>query len=327
MYYLELVQSLRLITDVCLEVAPGESVLCIADSEENMEVIALIAAECKARGAEVTVVLIEPRRDRHHEPPRLVAQAMKEADVVIAMVFGSMIHTRARIEACRAGVKYATLAGMDKEYLARLNLTKEDVMEICALTEKISQRLSDASRAHLKSREGSDLRMSLEGRKGVPVLPVGKKGTFCVPPSYAEAACAPVEDSAEGILVVDGTMKGPIDFEGLVEEPFQIYIEKGQVVKISGGKDARRLEHLLDGLEKEARTLAELGVNSNHKASKKLLGTHIDNAIAGHVHVALGRNDHIGGNSKTDTHLDLLVTYATLLLDGSPVIENGSLRI
>ena len=53
MYPLELIQSVRLITDVCLEVAPGENVLCIADGEESMEVLTLIAAECKAKGAEV----------------------------------------------------------------------------------------------------------------------------------------------------------------------------------------------------------------------------------------------------------------------------------
>jgi hypothetical protein len=44
-YPLELIQSVRLITDVCLEISPGEDVLCIADKEENMDVMTLIAAE------------------------------------------------------------------------------------------------------------------------------------------------------------------------------------------------------------------------------------------------------------------------------------------
>lgn len=58
MYSLELIQTVRLTVDVCLEAAPGENVLCIADREENMGVVTLIAAECKARGAEVADVLI-----------------------------------------------------------------------------------------------------------------------------------------------------------------------------------------------------------------------------------------------------------------------------
>ena len=111
MYPLELIQSVRLITDVCLEVAPGEDVLCIADGEEKIEAVTLIAAECKARGAEVAVALIEPRRENYHEPPPCVARAMQEADIVIVMTYGSLMHTRARKEACSAGVKYASLGG------------------------------------------------------------------------------------------------------------------------------------------------------------------------------------------------------------------------
>jgi leucyl aminopeptidase (aminopeptidase T) len=48
MYPLELIQSVRLITDVCLEISPGEDVLCTADGEERMDVMTLIAAECRA---------------------------------------------------------------------------------------------------------------------------------------------------------------------------------------------------------------------------------------------------------------------------------------
>jgi leucyl aminopeptidase (aminopeptidase T) len=327
MYPLEVIRSVRLITDVCLDVAPGENVLCIADGEDSMEVLTLIAAECSAKGAEPVVVLIEPRKQHYHEPPPLVAQAMKEADVVIVMASGSLMHTKARKEACAAGVKYATLTGATRESLARLNLTKEDLLEVRSLTEKIVQRLTAASSAHLTTQAGTDLTMSLKGRSGVGLVPFGKRGTFCVLPEYAEAACAPIEDSVEGVAVVDGKMSGEPRLAGLVEEPFKINFEKGRIVKISGGKDAKRLKNVLDTLGEEAWGFAELGVNSNHKVSKRLTGTKKDDSIAGHVHIGLGRNDHIGGNSRGDTHLDLLITWATLFLDGNLILEDGNLKI
>lgn len=327
MYSFELIQSVRLITDVCLEIAPGENVLCITDGEEKMDVITLIAAECRARGAETAVILLEPRKAHHHEPPRCIARVMKEADVVITMAYGELMHTKARKDACAAGVKYAAVGGVTKEYLARLNLTREDLIEVRILTEKIAQRLTEASSAHLITQLGTDLRMSLEGRNGIALLPFGKKGSFCMVPAYAEAPIAPIEDSVEGIAVVDGTMVGAENFEGLVEEPFKVYFEKGRMVNISGGKDAKRLESLLDTLEDEARTFAELAVNSNPKVPKKFTGSRMDNSIAGHVHIGLGRNDHIGGKSTAEAHLDLLLTRATLILDGKPVLENGNLRI
>ena len=205
MYSLELIQCVRLITDVCLEIAPGEDVLCTADGEEKMDVMILIAAECRAKGADVALVLLEPRKQHYHEPPRSIARAMREADVVIT--YGELMHTKARKEACTAGVKFAALGGATKEYLARLNITREDLLEVRALTEKIAERLTASSSARLTNRAGTDLRMSLEGRKGIALLPFGKKGTFCVVPAYAEAPCAPIEDSVEGVAVVDGTVE------------------------------------------------------------------------------------------------------------------------
>jgi leucyl aminopeptidase (aminopeptidase T) len=208
-----------------------------------------------------------------------------------------------------------------------LSLTKEDLLEVRSLTENIVQRLTAASSAHLTTQAGTDIRMSLKGRSGVGLVPFGKRGTFCVLPDYAEAAIAPIEDSVEGVAVVDGKMSGEPKLVGVIEEPFKMNFEKGRIVNISGGKDAMRLKNLLDAVGEEAWGFAELGVNSNHKISKRLTGTKRDDAIAGHIHIGLGRNDHIGGQLKGNTHLDLLITWATLLLDGKPILEDGNLKI
>ncbi len=204
MYPLELIQTVRLITDVCLEVAPKESVLCITDRQENMDVMGLIAAECRARGAEAAVILLDRRKHHHHEPPPPIAQAMKDADVVITMAFGALMHTRARKEACAAGVKYVSMGTATKEYLAGLDLKKEDLEEVRRLTERIAQHLTEASSARVTTAAGTDLHMSLKGRKGLSLVPFAKKGSFCVVPDYAEAPCPPVEDSVEGVAVIDG---------------------------------------------------------------------------------------------------------------------------
>jgi leucyl aminopeptidase (aminopeptidase T) len=169
--------------------------------------------------------------------------------------------------------------------------------------------------------------MSLDGRKGVALVPFGKKGTFFGVPGYAEAACPPIEDSVEGVAVIDGTMVGMAEVEGLVEDPFEITFEKGRLVKISGGKDGKRLRNLLDTLGEAGRRFAELGVNSNPFAPKKFIGGRLDLAIAGHVHLGLGRNDMIGGNLKAECHFDLQVTWATLLLDGNAILKDGDLKI
>ena len=324
---LELIRSIRLITDVCIEVAQGETVLCIADREEHMEILTLVAAECKARGAEVAVVLIEPRKHHHHEPPEPIALAMEKADIVIPMTYGGLVHTQARKKAIAAGVKFALMSDLTKEYMISFDLTREDLLKVRTQTEELVRRLTAADSAYLTTKAGTNIMMSLKGRKGVGLVPFAAKGTFFGVPGYAEAACPPIEDSAEGMLIVDGTMIGTEELEAIVEEPFEIWFKKGRIVSISGGKDARKLEGILKPLEDQARTFSELGVNSNFMVSKKLWGSRMDMAIGGHVHIALGRNDHIGGASQAETHLDLLVTYATLRLDGDLILEDGVLKI
>jgi leucyl aminopeptidase (aminopeptidase T) len=252
---------------------------------------------------------------------------MEKADIVIVMTYGGLVHTQARKRAVAAGVKYTLMSDMTKEYLIAFDLTREDLLQVRTQTEEIVRKLTAADSAHLTTKAGTDIVMSLKGRKGVGLVPFAAKGTFFGVPGYAEAACPPIEDSAEGILVVDGTMIGTEELEGLVEEPFEIRFNKGRIVGISGGKDGRKLEGILKTLEDQARTFSELGINSNFMVPKKLWGSRMDMAVGGHVHIALGRNDHIGGNSRAETHLDLLVTYATLRLDGDTILEDGILKM
>jgi hypothetical protein len=56
-----------------------------------MDVMTLIAAECRSKGASAAVVLLEPRRQHYLEPPRSIVEAMKKADVIIT--YGELMHT------------------------------------------------------------------------------------------------------------------------------------------------------------------------------------------------------------------------------------------
>jgi len=323
---LEIIRSIRLITDVCIDVTPGEKVLCIADRQEYFETLTLLASECIARGAEAAVTLIEPRRHYYDEPPSFVAAAMERADIVVAMCPGSLVHTAARRRANAAGVKIAVLEGT-RDFFMAFDLTREQLLKVREQTEAIVERLTKADSARLITKAGTNLTMSLKGRTAVGLVPFATKGMFCVVPGYAEAACAPIEESVEGTAVIDGSTVGTEDLEAVVQEPFELKFKNGRVVSISGGKDGRKLERLLASVEKEASMFAELGVNSNFMVAKKLRGSRLDMAIGGHAHLGLGRNEHIGGKNKGDNHLDVMMTTATLILDGKTIIEEGVLKL
>ena len=52
-----------------------------------------------------------------------------------------------------------------------------------------------------------------------------------------------------------------------------------------------------------------------------------DGARIGTAHVALGRNNDIGGETLSDVHMDALMDKVTVELDGNRVLNNGVLLI
>ena len=87
---------------------------------------------------------------------------------------------------------------------------------------------------------GTDITMDISKQKIIPSKGLfHKKGESGNLPT-GEAFCAPVEGSAEGVFVVDGSMAGI----GVLEKStITIEVKKGMAVKISGGKEAKKIRN------------------------------------------------------------------------------------
>jgi hypothetical protein len=95
---------------------------------------------------------------------------------------------------------------------------------------------------------------------------------------------------ANGVFVVDGSMSG----FGLLDSPIEISVRNRYVTSIKG-KQAGKLEAMLDRVGEKARNIAELGIGINPEA--KLIG----NVIAG-------------------IHLDGIIKNPVLFLDSEKFI-------
>ena len=85
----------------------------------------------------------------------------------------------------------------------------------------VSGVLNGGSEARITCRHGSDLRIGLEGRLGiVDAGELGNRGAFGNLPC-GEGFIAPVEGTAEGTLVVDGSIAdvGLLDTPDLADRP------------------------------------------------------------------------------------------------------------
>lgn len=315
----DLRQAARTALIQCMGLRAGESCLVVTD-RELFSVGAAFWEEAFQAGAEAMLIEMIPRRRNGEEPPQAVAWAMKHANVVIIPTSKSLSHTAARREACQAGARIASLPGITEECAVRTLVADYD--EIAERSIRLAQILSEGKVARLTSARGTRLELSIEGREGYP-----DTGQYMTPGDFGnlpagEAYIAPVEGSANGILVVDGSMAGA----GVVEDPIILHIEDGYAMRVEGGEGARRLEETIAGLGREARNVAELGIGTNHLAiiSGRVLE---DEKVMGTVHVALGDNSGFGGRVRVPSHLDGVILSPTLEVDGRVIIDNGHVTV
>jgi leucyl aminopeptidase (aminopeptidase T) len=300
----------------CMGVRSSETVLVLTD--EPLRTIGFhLWAKARELAGEAIYVEYTPRRRHGEEPPKPVAEAMKYADVILAPTSRSITHTQARKEATERGARVGTMPGITEEIFLRAFNVDFDLL--VRLTETIGGVLDSGREVRVVTDLGTDVRFSIEGRRARRSTGIlTKPGDWGNIPS-GEAYIAPVEGTASGVIVVDGSIAGV----GLVRTPVTLVVRDGVVVEISGGEEAERLRSTLSNLGVEARMLGEFGVGTNPGA--RVSGVVLEDEKAfGTVHFALGSNFDFGGTIRAPVHIDLVVLKPTVYVDGRVVIERGT---
>ncbi|HVO75014.1 MAG TPA: aminopeptidase [Ignavibacteriaceae bacterium] len=255
------------------------------------------------------------------EPPDEVAGLMKKFDVVFCPTTKSLTHTKARREASAAGSRVATFPGITKEVMIRgMNA---DYNKIAKLTLRLKEILEQTHFVHVTTQSGTDISFEITGRSAF-----ASKGLFRNKSEWGnlptgEAFLAPLEGTANGVFIVDGSMAGL----GLVKKSnIKIEVQNGYAFKITGGLLAKKLNKILDKAGKEARNIAEFGIGTNDTA--KLSGVLLeDEKVMGTIHIALGNNLSMGGNVDVPIHLDAVIKKPTVFLDDKLLMQSGKLLI
>lgn len=138
-----------------------------------------------------------------------------------------------------------------------------------------------------------------------------------------EAYIAPIEGTAEGSIVINGSVPNGV----LRNREVILRFREGAVVpaEISGTAQAQ-ISTLLESLRESALAdggnsymLGEFGVGCNRAYAHPTGRQIVDEKIAGTVHIALGDNRVLGGNINAATHLDLILYPVAVSIDDSIV--------
>ena len=302
----------RTVFKTCLNVRSRERVLIVTDSG-MMQIAELLFKAAKLVADDVELVTMKPTGRDGKEPPAAVARAMRTADVVLMPTSYSLSHTKARIAACKAGSRIASMPRVPMLSFTKGGLTA-DYQVVNKLCKRMLKAVKRTKRMLLTAPNGTSISFSVAGRKWVDdegyIHEAGHWGNL----PAGEVATAPVVGSANGKIV--------FDYFGEFGRGVWVVVKKGYVVKTNSAK----LRNVFKKLGRHARNIAEIGIGANPKAC--IIGNILeDEKVYGTVHMALGNNSAIGGRIRVPLHVDGIIEKPTLIADGKILIKDGEWRI
>lgn len=306
------------ILEECLALGKGENCLLITDFKPS-RLSYVLGKAVLARGGILSFLSL-PKEVYTKEPlPRNVEAALTSSEVVI-------IHTRylfpqqPRRLAAKAGARVLSLCTVTEDMALRaLNV---DYHELSTVTRKLAETLASAQEIHVRSGDGEELCARIANQPVIYLDGIARMpGQISALPAGV-VATLPIPESAQGRIVLNGSLTG----FGLLGDPIVLEVKSGRVVRISGGKKARKLERLLRNADEGAWHVAEIGVGTNPKAA--YTGSLVeDERVLGSAHVGLGRNTHLGGVIMSSLHLDGTIRNPHVYLDGELIAYNGALAL
>ncbi|MFB6108692.1 MAG: aminopeptidase [Haloplanus sp.] len=296
----------------CLDLRDDESCLVVTDDERRPIGEALYAV-ASAVTDDAVVVQYPPGEQHGEEPPAPVAAAMRDADVVLAPTTKSLSHTRARSRATEAGARVATMPGITESVMvAGLDADYETIARHCR--ETLAQ-VEDAEEIRVTTPKGTDLTVEPGERawRSDTGL-VHEAGDFSNLPA-GEVFVSP--ETATGTYVVDGTMMP----HGLLDagQELRFEVADGYVTDISDDAVRQQVETGAEAVGRDAYNLAELGIGTNVGVTELVGSVLLDEKAAGTVHVAIGDDAGIGGDTEAPLHLDGIIREPTVWADGERV--------
>jgi len=316
------VEGADLLLRGCGRVCRGEKVLIVFDASTRA-LAELLEYRAKLLTPTVTLVEIPPLNMHGQEPPLFVAEEMARADLCIGVTAKSMAHTEARRNAASRGTRYLSLPDYSLSLLASPSL-RADYEGRGVIARRLADLFTTGRMIKVTSPIGTNVILRVDGRVGncCPGY-VSGPGELGSPPDI-EANVSPIETSAEGVVVVDGSIAYP-GF-GLLPEPISFTVKGGHIDEIKGEPEmVRKLTRLFASAgSSKAYVLAECGVGLNDRAV--LTGVMLtDEGAAGTMHFGFGSNYTVGGLNEVAFHVDFVFRQPSLEIDGISVLRRGEI--
>ncbi len=239
-YEYELGKAADLVVREHFKLKPGESFIITGDTESDMRVIDATARAAFSAGAKPMVVLTASplgvgKQTDLSLPVEPLRAALKHADAWVEFNRQYLLYSETwRIATSEnARLRFLGLPAMNVDVFVRL-FARTDQRRLAEFLERVGEKIRKARQVRITTPAGEDV--AFENDPAHPVLPrtgyPDKPGTFMLP---GMIAWAPAFDTINGLIVLDGSIVPQI---GALSQPVKVYVQKGVIQKIEGGREA-----------------------------------------------------------------------------------------
>ena len=317
------------IINECLGIRNGEEVLIFTDDEKRhfSDELAFSIKNC---GANVSIFYIPETIRPLEKITTLHALSLVAADAVIYILEVQNIGKNLAREVAFRDYLFS----LPLDYKGRVcmmpgfsdKMKDSVVINYSRLNERCEslKNILNNKFIRITSEKGTDIRFSLlERRIKIENGQISKSGTCSNIPA-GEIFTAPVEETVNGKVVVDGS----IGNLGQVKNPFTVSIYKGNIIDVEPScvdEIFQEFSFVINYDPPNTKCIGEFGIGLNPKAT--LTGTMLsDEKVEGTVHFAFG--DSYGlGKTKSKYHTDVLIMNPTIYVENQCIMEKGKFLI
>lgn len=213
------------------------------------------------------------------------------------------------------GARHAHMPGIDMTVLSDMG----DPEDVERTTRFVYDHVRGAREIHVTTAKGTDLHVRVGRWSWVPEGAFLRSGWMNIP--SGEVFTTP--EDVDGVAVIDGSLGGPFQRFGHLNEPVRVTIEGGEAVDMSGGAISDELWRYLSEHPCGLR-IGEFAIGTN-VGMQKILGNLLHDEKFPGIHIAFGDplGELTGADWECDVHVDGVITSTTVAVDGELIMEGG----
>lgn len=321
LYEFELGKAADILTRELFKLKPGETFVITVDTESDERVVEATARAAFSAGAKPMVIwLASPLGVGKAADPMLpqdaLVGALKGADAWVEFNNEWLLYSTPYDIAMKENKKlrYMCLVGMNDDMMVRC-VGRIDYPLLGKFLERAANLTRAAREVHITTPAGCDIKFISDPERWLG-CDVGYADTPGVHMMAGQIAWCPTPESTNGKIVFDGSIVPPL---GLIKGPVTLIVEKGDIVRFEGGKEAMEFENWLKSFnDPNMSKMAHICYGFNPGA--KLTGDIVeDERVWGCTEWGIGNMPW----RPAASHTDGICLNSSVWLDGKQILDKG----